>query len=343
MKVGIGIDASVGLTFPEQAQLVQMANGRGYTSAWTPSGPLSRDGFQVCGQWAGACRGSSAAGMEFGISVIPAPVWTIQSLVNQAGSVAALSDERFILGLGTGGIYGEDYRTMHGLPDWPAVGMMRDYLTVLRGVLAGEAVTHAGKAVNVSGLKMTGSPVNVPLYLAALGPQMLRLAGELADGVCLNWTVPEHREWCRERIAEGAERAGRDPSKVVLSEYIRVCVSEDEEKARRTFAQGIMGYALGRPGASKERGYRGHFTRMGFDDLLSSVEAKRDAGAPAGELADLLPPEFLLQMGYYGKPAGARAALSKLSEGLDLAVVRIVNADPGLDGAVRTMEACSPE
>ena len=50
-----------------------------------------------------------------------------------------------------------------------------------------------------------------PVYLAALGPQMLRLAGEVAEGALLNWATPERIAASRSRIAEGAVRAGRDP------------------------------------------------------------------------------------------------------------------------------------
>jgi len=337
MEYGIGIDASPGLTFAESRQLVTEAAAGGYTSAWTPSGPVTRDGFQVCGQWSAA-----VPGLTTGIAVIPAPVWTPSSLASQAGTLSELSGGNFILGIGTGGSYSEDFRRSYGLPAYPAVAMMRDYLVTVRGLLNGETVTHEGKAIRLGGLQLTGRPLKVPLYVAALGPQMLRLAGELADGVSLNWTTPEQRDWCRERIADGAKRSGRDPGRVTLMEYIRVCVDEDEDRARRAFAKAFMGYALSRPGASLEHGYRGHFTRMGFNDTLLKIEAVRDRGASVDEIADAFPEQFLRQMGYYGKPAAAGAALAELSRGLDTAVVRVVTCEPGMAPARLTMESCRP-
>ncbi|MCC6387316.1 MAG: LLM class flavin-dependent oxidoreductase [Dehalococcoidia bacterium] len=335
MEFGIGIDASLGLTLAEQRALVGEARDAGYASAWTPSGPATRDGFQVCGQWA-------AQGLPVGISVIPAPLWTVPSLAQQAGSLHEISDGRFTLGLGTGGIYGAEYRSTYGLPEWPVVTMMREYLGALRGLLAGETVTLEGKVVRLRGLRVTGRPLTVPLYLAALGPQMLRLAGEVADGVCLNWTAPGMRAGVRETIARGADRRGRDPSAIRVTEYIRVCIDEDEAKARRAFVRALMPYALARAGASKDHGYRGHFRRMGFDAALTHIEERRDAGAPAGELLDLFPEELLREVGYYGKTAGAPAALARLSQGLDLAVVRIVGAQPGIDAARAVLRACAP-
>ena len=342
MRAGAGIDASLGLDFQEYESLLHTAINHGYTSAWTPSGPPTRDGFQVCGQWSRATESAPHGPFELGIAVIPAPAWTVPSLVNQAGTVSAISGGRFILGLGTGGAYGADYRRMHGLREMPLVAMMRDYITTVRNLLNGETVTYEGKVIQLHGMKMQGRPIPVPLYFSALGPQMLRLSGELADGVCLNWTTPAQRRWCRERIAEGAARSGRDPANVTLMEYIRVCIDEDEGKARRTFAKAFMGYALSRPGASKDAGYRGHFKRMGFDETLNEIEALRERGASPDELADAFPDDFLRQMGYWGNAAGAGAALRELSRELDVAVVRIVGSAPGLSRAAATLEACAP-
>ena len=338
MEYGIGIDASLGLSFQESRELAQTAADAGFTSAWTPSGPVTRDGFQICGQWSAAVEG-----LTTGIAVIPAPVWTPSSLASQAGTLSELSGGRFILGLGTGGSYSEEFRRSFGLPATPTVAMMRDYLITVRGLLNGETVTHEGKAIQLGGLRLTGRPIAVPIYISALGPQMLRLAGQLADGVCLNWTTPEQREWCRERIAEGADRASRDPAAVTVMEYIRVCLDDDESRARRAFAKAFMGYALSRAGASPAHGYRGHFTRMGFDETLLKIEAFRDAGASDDEVADAFPDEFLRQMGYYGKPSGAGAALAELSGGLDTAVVRIVTCESGMEPARRTVENCRPD
>ena len=135
----------------------------------------------------------------------------------------------------------------------------------------------------VRGLRLdVDPPPRTPVYLGALGPQMLRLAGERADGVALNWCTAEQVAWSRERIAEGAARAGRSPADVKVVQYIRVCVDEDEDRARRAFVPAMLGYALGRRGATpaeQRQGYRGHFERMGFGDALARLEDMRDRGA----------------------------------------------------------------
>src|SRR5439155_5113386 len=144
-------------------------------------------------------------------------------------------------------------------------------------------------------------------------------------------------------VNEGARRAGRDTSKVQLHEYIRICVDEDEAVARRAYTKAILGYALARPGASKEHGYRGHFARMGFDEALTDLETRRERGAAESEIIEAFSRELLKLVGYYGPADAAAAAFRRLAEGLDIAVVRVVPARPGFDAVAAVMRACRPE
>jgi hypothetical protein len=104
-----------------------------------------------------------------------------------------------------------------------------------------------------------------------------------------------------------------------------------------------MAYALARPGTDKTKGYRGHFTRMEFDETLTELEARRDKGASEDELARIFPVELLRRVGYWGPPGGGREAFLRLAEGLDIAVVRLVPARSNdVAGARRAMRACAP-
>ena len=90
-----------------------------------------------------------------------------------------------------------------------ALSMMRDYLSVLRPLLAGERVDYDGPVATLTGGRLAiAPPPRTPVYLGALGPRMLRLAGELADGAALNWCTPEQVSWSRERIGRGRRRGG---------------------------------------------------------------------------------------------------------------------------------------
>jgi alkanesulfonate monooxygenase SsuD/methylene tetrahydromethanopterin reductase-like flavin-dependent oxidoreductase (luciferase family) len=184
----------------------------------------------------------------------------------------------------------------------------------------------------------------VAIYLGALGPQMLHLAGQRYDGAALNWCSTEQVEWSRQRVAGGAREVGRDPADVTIHEYIRVCVDEDERSARIAFAKMVMTYALAGPGADKTKGYRAHFARMGFDKALTELESLRASGASEDELALLFPVTLLRRVGYWGRPEGAREAFLHLAEGLDIAVVRPVPARSNDLAAARlALRACAPK
>jgi 5,10-methylenetetrahydromethanopterin reductase len=337
MDIGIGLDARLGLPLAELRDLGREAADLGCDSAWTPAGGAP-DAFHVCAGWSMA----SAGRLTTGISVVPAArMWSVPALATQAATVGEISGGRFILGIGTGG-YGDAFWQSVKMPNRP-VAVMRDYLVTLRRLLAGEVVTYDGPAVRLDGFGLGGRFPRVPVYIAALGPQMLRLAGECADGACLNWCSPEQIAWSRERIAAGARRAGRDPADVRVSMYIRVCIDEDEAAARRAFGLQVLGYALARPGASNQQGYRALFARMGFEGVLTALDARRDAGVPVPQLVDEAPDELLRTAGYYGRPAGAPAAFRRLAEGLDEAIVRVITARPGLEPVRLAMRTLRPE
>jgi alkanesulfonate monooxygenase SsuD/methylene tetrahydromethanopterin reductase-like flavin-dependent oxidoreductase (luciferase family) len=144
-------------------------------------------------------------------------------------------------------------------------------------------------------------------------------------------------------VADGARRAGREPSQVPFALYIRVCIDQDEDAARRRFAADMLGYAMARPGQPKDTGYRAHFGRMGFDAVLTDLEQRREAGASMADLAERVPTDLLRKVGYFGRPSGAAEAMRRLSQGLDEAMVRLITVRSGdLAACLTAMRACQP-
>jgi alkanesulfonate monooxygenase SsuD/methylene tetrahydromethanopterin reductase-like flavin-dependent oxidoreductase (luciferase family) len=279
-----------------------------------------------------------------GTSVIPFPAWTVATLAAESASLGEVTGGKFALGIGLGGYSSEGFRRQLGLPMLPPVAYTRDYLATVRSLLAGNSVDYDGTALSLHGLQLGFTPPRVPVYLAAMGPQMLRLAGECADGVAPNWSSPEQVAWMRAIVAEGARRARRGVESVPFALYIRVCVDADEQEARRAFAAQVLPYALARPGVPAATGYRAHFARMGFDEVLSRLEAKRAAGARVESLLDQVPAELLCKVGYFGPPSGAAEALRRLSRGLDEAIVRLIGVRSGdLDACLTAIRACQPD
>jgi alkanesulfonate monooxygenase SsuD/methylene tetrahydromethanopterin reductase-like flavin-dependent oxidoreductase (luciferase family) len=345
MMIGVGLDARLALPFDQLRAAAREAARLGFESLWTPAGGVP-DSFHVCAAW------SQDTALRTGISVVPAArMWTPLGLAAQAATLAQLSAGRFVLGLGTGG-YGPAFWASVGLPDRP-IAVMREYVTEVRDLVAGRQVT-AGPLITGAGTRQ-GAPgwpqsaslgvANLPaapVYLAALGPQMLRLAGEVADGVLLNWATPERIAASRERVDAGAARAGRAGGTVPMTMYIRVCIDDDAAAARQAFGAQVLGYAMGRPGIPQGAGYRGLFAQMGFDAELTELEQRRDRGAAMAELVAAAPDEMLQAVGYYGPAAQAPAAFARLSDGLDEAIVRVITARPGLEPVAEAMAALTP-
>ena len=340
MIIGVGLDGRLALGLPELREAARQGAALGFESAWTPAGGVP-DSFHICDQWSLVTETELGQPLRTGISVVPAPrSWNPLSLAAQAATLGIISGGRFVLGIGTGGA-GASYWNSAGLPPKP-IAVMRDYLNVLRRLLAGEVLTYDGPALHVERFGLGGDLQPVPVYLAALGPQMLRLAGEAANGVCLNWASPPQIAWSRERAAEGAAKASRNPTEITLSMYIRVCVDEDVAAARRAFAAQVLGYALVKPGGDPTLAYRGHFARMGFEEALRDLEARRDAGQSMDQLAEATPEELLTAVGYYGPAEGAAKRFAALSVGLDETIVRVVTARKTLDAVLEAMEALTP-
>ncbi|HEY9326216.1 MAG TPA: LLM class flavin-dependent oxidoreductase [Candidatus Limnocylindria bacterium] len=234
------------------------------------------------------------SGLATGVSVAPIARNPAPALALAARTAYEITGNKFILGMGSGSVT--------------------------------ERPIHAVRAY-VDELRKTAK--DVPIYIGALGPQMLALAGRHADGAALNWCTPGQIAWSRERVGPRAK----------LVEYIRLCVDDDVAAARLALAKQILSYALMvRP--SGARGYRAHFERMGFGRQLDELERGQAAGASEDELARAVPDEVLSAIGYAGPASGAAAAFKTLSQGLDVAIVRVLVARSGnVDGVRAVMRA----
>jgi alkanesulfonate monooxygenase SsuD/methylene tetrahydromethanopterin reductase-like flavin-dependent oxidoreductase (luciferase family) len=141
---------------------------------------------------------------------------------------------------------------------------LRAYAAAVRVLLDGGAVDGDRLTLDI--------PRPVPIWVAALGPRAMRLAGEIADGVLLNWCPPERVAFARERIREGAERAGRDPAAVRVGVYVRSVVG-----------QGTAGDAGLRKAAAEYASYPPY--RRQFEEAGLGKEAGR---AAAGDVPEAL-------------------------------------------------------
>jgi alkanesulfonate monooxygenase SsuD/methylene tetrahydromethanopterin reductase-like flavin-dependent oxidoreductase (luciferase family) len=249
-------------------------------------------------------------------------------LAMSAMTMSQISGGKLILGLGTGRAYREAYRRMWGIPHRSTLRMMRDTLTALRALTHGETVTYDSPHFKLEGARVRVDASPPPLYLAALGPEMVKLGGELADGLALNACSPEYLPKVRQLASEGASRAGRAPSEIKLMQGVRLVIDDDVIAARRTLVRGLMGGApIQEPGPRGEPlGYRAHYINQRLAQEVAEVDAQRARGLSELGQVDQYPE--LLVRGYYGKADGAVEAFQRLSAGLDLATLNVGTAGP---------------
>ena len=144
MDTGVGLDANLNLSLEEQAQLSEEAAQLGYTSIWTPEG-TGQDSFQIClHRWA-ASRKAVPDGVTTGIAVSPVMWRTPVAFAMAGGTVSQITGGRFIMGIGSGGVYRPATRRTLGLPKLSALAMMRDYVATTRALVRGESVNYEGE------------------------------------------------------------------------------------------------------------------------------------------------------------------------------------------------------
>ena len=159
----------------------------------------------------------------------------------------------------------------HGVPygDRP-LARVREFVTVLRACLSGEAVSHQGDFYELSrsqlGVRMGDKRPKI--VIGALNEGMLRLAGELCDGVILNYLPATLVPWCVERVREGEARGGRDAGSCTVHAYVHVGVVEREDGIQYA-KRDLFSYAV-------VDAYAKAFEQAGYGD---SVRAVREAHA----------------------------------------------------------------
>jgi 5,10-methylenetetrahydromethanopterin reductase len=225
MRIGVSLrDWSGPGAMTKLRDELRRAADDGFDSAWM------NNIFGMDALTALAVAGSQVPRIEVGTAVVPTYPRHPAALAQQARTVAAAVDGRLILGIGLSHkVVIED---MFGYDFGRPVLHMREYLSVLLPLLDGQQASFSGVTVRANIGLSTPSPGRVPVIVAALGAQMLRLAGERTDGTILWMTGPATvRDHIVPVITAAAEAAGRPSPRVVC--ILPVCVTSDPDDARK--------------------------------------------------------------------------------------------------------------
>ena len=211
---------------------------------------------------------------------------------------AARATERISLGIGVVGLSERDASTIVGEVERLALPLDRLVLGI------GSGSSSSVELVREGATALRRSLPDLRLAIAAVGPRMCHLAGELADIVLLNWNTPERVAWSRDRVAEGAVAVGRRPPTVAA--YVRVAIGPDAEKR---LAREAENYKKG------SAAYRRAFEEQRID--LSAI-------------------------GIATEPADVAAPLRRYREVLDTTIARGLPATQDVDAWMEIAEAAAP-
>jgi F420-dependent oxidoreductase-like protein len=229
-----------------------------------------------------AALGQKVSGIEFGTAVVRTLPRHPMVLAQQALTANALVGGRLTLGIGPS--HRPAVEAGWGLSFDKPIANMRDYLLILRPLLAGAPVDYGGEHHAAHGdLNVDGGP-GVSVLVAALGPQMLRLSGQLADGTVTTMAGPRTliSHICPV-IRDAASRAGRPEPRVAST--LSVCVTDDVAAAQERARRGVQRMA-------SLPSYAALLEREGGPPLLAGSEDDLDealAGLEHAGVTDLLP------------------------------------------------------
>lgn len=210
-----------------------------------------------------ALAGREVPGIEVGTAIVPTFPRHPLALASQALTAQAVTGGRFTLGIGPS--HQQIIEGAHGISyDRPA-RHVREYLSALRPLLRGEDVDYHGETLTAVGTMDAPGTTAPPVLVSALGPAMLRITGELADGTVTTWTGPEAiADHIVPSITKAAEAAGR-PAPRVLAGAV-VALTSDPDGVRRELAE-QFGPASAFPA------YRAILDRQGLSGVHETVIA----------------------------------------------------------------------
>jgi F420-dependent oxidoreductase-like protein len=322
VKLGVMVGYwGFGLTAADQLDLTQTAEQLGYDSVWTAEA-YGSDAATVLA-WLAA--GTSRIKLGAGIFQIPARSAAMTAMT--AATIDNLSGGRMLLGLGTSGPQVSE--GWHGVRFARQLQRTRDYVAVVRMALGHQKVEYHGATLELpmpdgqgKALKLTIRPVQerIPIYLAALGPKNVALAGEIADGWMPVLFSPEHTAALRVPLEEGAARAGRTLDGFRICPTVNVLISDDLESARDAMRPMLALY-IGGMGSRQQNFYNRLVSTYGFEREAAEIQDLYLAGRRSEAMA-ALPAELIDAVSIVGPRQRAKEKIRAFRDaGVDTLIV----------------------
>lgn len=210
-------------------ELARYAETKGFHAVWQAESRLVREATVPMAAFAAVTEH-----IKVGSGVVDCWSRNPARLAATFSTLDDLAPGRVLLGIGA---WWDPLARKVGISRARPLGAMREIITVVRALLANETVTFHGDHVQLDGVELDyvyqeRRPKDVPIYLGATGMKMMELAGEIADGVCLNYLVaPTYNRQALAALERGAERAGRSLDDVDRPQLVVCSVDHDRRRA----------------------------------------------------------------------------------------------------------------
>lgn len=265
MKIDIEFNSGAQLPMDAIPELARQAEAHGFDCAWGGEAN-NKDPTVMLSAIAAVTRQ-----LKIGSAIYHILGRTPATLALQAMGLDELTGGRFLLGIGSSN---PTIAKWHGQTFDHPLGRVREYIEIVRAAMRGEKLAFDGKYFTAQNFKMAFKPSGrtMPIYLAAFGSQMTRLAGRITDGVLINMANPTEIRRIADEVRAGAVEAGKDPAQMEIICKIRCSIAPNYDSAREALSHALTYYALADY-------YRDLLGRMGF---AGEVDAMRGAWKSGG-------------------------------------------------------------
>jgi 5,10-methylenetetrahydromethanopterin reductase len=227
-----GVASLIEHPMPELAARAREYEALGYTDVWVPDERLLRNVYVSL-----ATIASATTRIGLGPAVTNPYTRHPAHTAAAIATIDELSGGRATLAFGAGG--GLD---AYGIKRANPVQTLREAVQISQLLTRGETASYQGEVFSLGATQLDFTPVRpVPVYLAARGPKILQLAGEVADGAILGgFAQPDGLRYAMDMVDRGIERAGRDPGDVDVMSWLYVSVDDDPAAARTAVSKMVL-------------------------------------------------------------------------------------------------------
>jgi alkanesulfonate monooxygenase SsuD/methylene tetrahydromethanopterin reductase-like flavin-dependent oxidoreductase (luciferase family) len=232
MKIDIEFNSGAQLPLDAIPELARRAEAHGFGCAWGGEANNKDPTVMLSAIAAVTDR------LQLGSAIYHILGRTPATLALQAVGLDELSGGRFLLGIGSSN---PTIAKWHGQRLDRPLGRVEEYVGIVKAAMRGEKLDFEGKYFTAQNFKMAFKPSGrtVPIYLAAFGPKMTRLAGRISDGVLINMANPAEIQRIAGEVHAGAAEAGKDPRQVEIICKIRCSISSSYSVAREALCHAL--------------------------------------------------------------------------------------------------------